>query len=145
VSRYARERKASAAWACFRPWILDGPNTNMTQTSANTRWPSNTAPAKLCGTNFADGSTDVTLGLLHDGFLGGNRTSARLTGVQHDTAVQVDNTGTVIADGTTEGVEPTAARRPINVELNYPFFYATRDNQTGALLFTGIAMNPHAG
>lgn len=58
---------------------------------------------------------------------------------------QVDDTGTLVAGGTTEGSEPTAARPPVNLELNHPFFYTIRDNQTGALLFTGIAMNPNAG
>lgn len=77
--------------------------------------------------------------------LGGNHPSARLSGVQHDTVVQVDDTGTLVAGGTTEGLEPTAARLSVNLELNHPFFYTIRDNQTGALLFTGIAMNPNAG
>jgi serine protease inhibitor len=33
----------------------------------------------------------------------------------------------------------------VNLELSHPFFYTIRDNHTGALLFTGIAMNPNAG
>jgi serine protease inhibitor len=29
--------------------------------------------------------------------------------------------------------------------VNRPFFYAIRDNQTGALLFVGVMMNPNGG
>ena len=33
----------------------------------------------------------------------------------------------------------------VNLQVNHPFFYAIRDNQTGELLFVGVLMNPSAG
>ena len=70
---------------------------------------------------------------------------AFFSGVQHDTVVQVDETGTVAAGSTTGVVSATVIEAAVNLEVNHPFFYAIRDNQTGALLFTGVMMNPNAG
>jgi serine protease inhibitor len=33
----------------------------------------------------------------------------------------------------------------VNLQLNHPFFYAIRDNQTDELLFVGVLMNTSAG
>ena len=63
---------------------------------------------------------------------------------EHKTYVQVDETGTVAAAAT--GVGSTAvAQTTVNLQLNRPFFYAIRDNQTGELLFIGVLMNPNGG
>jgi serpin B len=63
---------------------------------------------------------------------------------QHKTYVQVDETGTVAAAAT--GVGATSAMpATVNLQLNRPFFYAIRDNQTGELLFIGVLMNPNGG
>ena len=63
---------------------------------------------------------------------------------EHKTYVQVDETGTVAAAAT--GVGSTAVvQAPVNLQLNRPFFYAIRDNQTGELLFIGVLMNPNGG
>jgi serine protease inhibitor len=105
----------------------EGPTTNMTQTM-----------------NFADVSIDVAFGLPRGDFLD-SHPSVGFSGVQHDTGDQVDDTGTLLIGGTTEGLQPAAAPPTVNLELSHPFFYTIRDNQTGALLFTGIAMNPNAG
>jgi serine protease inhibitor len=44
------------------------------------------------------------------------------------------------------GVGDTAAvSLSVNLQVNHPFFYAIRDNQTGELLFVGVLMNPSAG
>jgi serpin B len=63
----------------------------------------------------------------------------------HKTYVQVDETGTVAAAGTGVGSTVTIAQPTVNLQLNRPFFYAIRDNQTGALLFVGVLMNPNGG
>ena len=70
---------------------------------------------------------------------------AFISAVQHDTVVEVDETGTVATGSTTVGIGITAVQAPVNVEFNRPFFYTIRDNQTGALLFTGVMVNPNGG
>lgn len=70
---------------------------------------------------------------------------AFISKVQHDTVVQVDETGTVAAGSTVVVIGTSVVAQPPTVEINHPFFYAIRDNQTGALLFTGVMMNPNAG
>ena len=63
---------------------------------------------------------------------------------EHKTYVQVDESGTVAAAAT--GVGTTSAMPlSVNLQVNHPFFYAIRDNQTGELLFVGVLMNPSAG
>ena len=82
----------------------------------------------------------------HVGNFSGIYPAAYLSEVQHDTVVQVDETGTVAAGSTTGTISTTSvAGLNLNLEVNHPFFYAIRDNQTGALLFTGVMMNPNAG
>ena len=63
---------------------------------------------------------------------------------EHKTYVQVDESGTVAAAATGGGVT-AAAPVSVNLQVNHPFFYAIRDNQTGELLFVGVLMNPSAG
>lgn len=63
---------------------------------------------------------------------------------EHKTYVQVDESGTVAAAAT--GVGGTSVvSLSVNLQVNHPFFYAIRDNQTGELLFVGVLMNPSAG
>ena len=63
---------------------------------------------------------------------------------EHKTYVQVDESGTVAAAAT--GVGTTSVMRlSVNLQVNHPFFYAIRDNQTGELLFVGVLMDPSAG
>ena len=59
--------------------------------------------------------------------------------VEHKTVVEVDETGTVAAAATGIGVT-TAQPQPFFIAMDHPFFYAIRDDKTGALLFIGILM-----
>jgi serine protease inhibitor len=63
---------------------------------------------------------------------------------EHKTYVQVDESGTVAAAATGVG-ETSVVSLSVNLQVNHPFFYAIRDNQTGELLFVGVLMNPSAG
>jgi serine protease inhibitor len=57
--------------------------------------------------------------------------------------VEVDETGTVAAAGTTITVGPTAIVAPLfTMTMDHPFFYAIRDDLSGELLFVGILVNP---
>ena len=72
-------------------------------------------------------------------------TSARVcvTSVAHNAWVQVDELGTVAAAATTITVGTTAARQlQFTMNMDHPFLYAIRDNDTGALLFVGTLMDP---
>jgi serine protease inhibitor len=63
--------------------------------------------------------------------------------VEHQTVVDVDESGTVAAGATTITVSPTVvgeAAAPLVID--HPFFYAIRDDQTGALLFIGTMVSP---
>jgi serpin B len=65
---------------------------------------------------------------------------------QHKTVVEVDETGTVAAAATVvASTTATVTSAIVNLQLNRPFFYAIRDNQTGELLFVGVLMNPNGG
>jgi serpin B len=70
---------------------------------------------------------------------------AYISEVQHATVVQVDESGTVASGSTTTVISTTAVEQPVTVQLNRPFFYAIRDNQTGILLFAGVMVNPNGG
>ncbi len=61
--------------------------------------------------------------------------------VQHQTVIEVDETGTV-ATGATGGGETTAVPQSVTMTLDHPFFYAIRDDSTGLLPFVGVLMNP---
>jgi serine protease inhibitor len=63
---------------------------------------------------------------------------------QHKTYVQVDETGTTAAAATGIGMT-SAMPQTVNLQLDHPFFYAIRDNQTDELLFVGVLMDPSAG
>ena len=66
-----------------------------------------------------------------------------ISDVEHQTVVEVDESGTVAAGATTVTVSPTVvgeAAPPLLID--HPFFYAIRDDQSGALLFIGTMQNP---
>jgi serpin B len=66
--------------------------------------------------------------------------------IEHQTVVEVDESGTVAAGATTITVAPTVAGLPpAQFLIDQPFFYAIRDDQTGALLFIGTMENPTSG
>ena len=83
----------------LQPVAQEGPTTNMTQTM-----------------NFADVSIDVAFGLPRGDFLD-SHPSVGFSGVQHDTGDQVDDTGTLLIGGTTEGLQPAAAPPTVNLGL----------------------------
>jgi serpin B len=68
-----------------------------------------------------------------------------VTGVAHDTWVQVDEMGTVAAAVTTITVGVTTARQmQFDMTMDHPFLYAIRDDDTGVLLFIGTLLDPSA-
>lgn len=83
----------------------------------------------LCSSNMADFSALAP--------------SVCVSDVEHKTVVEVDESGTVAAAGTTVTVGPTAIAAPLfTMTMDHPFFYAIRDDLTGELLFVGILVNP---
>jgi serine protease inhibitor len=83
----------------------------------------------LCSSNMADFSALAP--------------SVCVSDVEHKTVVEVDETGTVAAAGTTVTVGPTAIAAPLfTMTMDHPFFYAIRDDLSGELLFVGILVNP---
>jgi serpin B len=66
--------------------------------------------------------------------------------IEHKTVVQVDESGTVAAGGTTITVGPGAVAAPaFTLTMDHPFLYAILDDQTGEWLFIGAMANPAAG
>jgi serpin B len=66
-----------------------------------------------------------------------------VTSVKHNAWVQVDELGTVAAAATTVGVGITAVPSPqFTMNMDHPFFYAIRDDDTGVLLFIGTLLDP---
>ncbi|MGH8199396.1 MAG: serpin family protein [Steroidobacteraceae bacterium] len=63
-----------------------------------------------------------------------------ISDVEHETVVQVDESGTVAAGSTTGTVGVTVA--PPSMTMNRPFFYAIVDGKTGALVFIGTLIDP---
>ena len=61
--------------------------------------------------------------------------------VQHQTVVEVDETGTMAA-AATGGGEIAAVPQTFIMIMNHPFLYAIQDDKTGQLLFVGVLMNP---
>jgi serpin B len=68
-----------------------------------------------------------------------------LTDIEHKTVVEVDESGTVAAGGTSGTVGITAvSQSQFSMTMDHPFFYAIRDDSTGALLFIGALQTPIA-
>jgi serpin B len=66
-----------------------------------------------------------------------------LSDVEHKTVVEVDESGTVAAAATSGSTTITAAPTPqFQITMDRPFFYAIRDDETGALLFIGTMVAP---
>jgi serine protease inhibitor len=65
-----------------------------------------------------------------------------LSDVAHDTVVEVDETGTTAAAATVVGAAPTVVGPGVTMIMDRPFFYAIRDDKTGALLFVGVLEDP---
>ena len=69
--------------------------------------------------------------------------------VQHKTYVKVDEEGTEAAAATSVTVAATSAiiREPPPFEMivDHPFFFAIAERQSGAILFTGVMMDPTKG
>jgi serine protease inhibitor len=66
-----------------------------------------------------------------------------LSDVEHKTVVQVDESGTTAAAGTSGVIGVTAVVKPqFTMTMDHPFFYAIRDDATGALLLIGALQTP---
>jgi len=66
-----------------------------------------------------------------------------LSDVEHKTLVEVDENGTVAAGATTGTIGITAIpSAQFSITMNRPFFYAIRDDVSGALLFIGTVVAP---
>jgi serine protease inhibitor len=70
--------------------------------------------------------------------------SAHIDEVKHKTFVEVNEEGTEAAAVTSIGMVrlTMAPQRNFSMIVDRPFFCAIRDNQTGALLFTGAITDP---
>jgi serine protease inhibitor len=69
----------------------------------------------------------------------------QITKVQHAAVVAVDETGTTAAAATTVTVGVTVVAPSLLMTMDHPFFYTIRDDDSGALLFIGVLMNPSQG
>jgi serine protease inhibitor len=69
-----------------------------------------------------------------------------ISDVQHETYVKVDEEGTEAAAATSVTVAATSAtiREPAPFEMivDHPFYFAISERQSGAMLFTGIMIDP---
>lgn len=66
--------------------------------------------------------------------------SAKLSFVQHNVKVEVDEKGTRAAAVTVVGVVVTSV--PLGVDIDRPFVFLIRERLSGMLLFTGVVRNP---
>lgn len=66
--------------------------------------------------------------------------SVHISDAEHQAVVQVDESGTVAAGGSSGTVGVTIA--PPSMTMNRPFFYAIVDGKTGALVFIGTLIDP---
>lgn len=69
----------------------------------------------------------------------------KISEVKHKSYVDVNEEGTEAAAVTSVGVSVTSVAPPQDtfyMEVNHPFFFAIRDNQTEEILFMGIVQNP---
>jgi len=67
-----------------------------------------------------------------------------ISDVQHKTYINVDEEGTEAAASTSVGISVTSAPidPPFQMVCDRPFFYAIQDNETGAILFMGVMLDP---
>lgn len=66
--------------------------------------------------------------------------STKLSFVQHNVKVEVDEKGTRAAAVTVVGVVVTSV--PIGVDIDRPFVFVIRERLSGTVLFTGVVRNP---
>lgn len=64
-----------------------------------------------------------------------------ITSVRHRTMIEVDEAGTTAA-GATGVIVGISAEPGLSMTMDRPFFYAVRDDQSGALLFIGALLDP---
>lgn len=65
--------------------------------------------------------------------------------VRHKTFIEVNEVGTEAAAVTSIGIQVTSVpipTEPFTMTVDRPFFYAIRDNESGAVLFMGTVVNP---
>ena len=66
--------------------------------------------------------------------------------VEHKTWIKVDEEGTEAAAATSVGIVALAVQanrpRPFEMIVDHPFFFAIAEQQTGALLFAGVILDP---
>ena len=91
--------------------------------------------------------TQLGMGLAFqdDADLGGIGPSLAISEVKHKTYVDVNEEGTEAAAVTSVGVRATAVRvepPTFYMEVNRPFLFAIRDNQSGEVLFLGAVQKP---
>ncbi len=74
-----------------------------------------------------------------------DNTKVAITDVKHKTFVEVNEEGTEAAAVTSVTVGATSVQiptEPFKMNVNRPFFYMIRDNQSGTVLFMGEVVNP---
>ena len=74
-----------------------------------------------------------------------SRDNIFISRVKHKTFCEVNEEGTEAAAVTSVEMRATSAMRPeqpFRMIVDRPFFYAIRDNQTGAILFMGSIIDP---
>jgi serpin B len=81
---------------------------------------------------------DIAFGTEAD-FSAMTSSSVQINKVIHKTFVEVNEEGTEAAGVTEAGAVRSAA---IEMTVDHPFFFAIRDNQTGAILFMGSIVEP---
>jgi len=77
--------------------------------------------------------------------LSGIGNSLKISEVKHKTYVDVNEEGTEAAAVTSVGVGITSVQpvqKTFYMEVNRPFFFVIRDNQTQEVLFMGTIQNP---
>ncbi len=100
------------------------------------------------GASLQDALTSLGMGIAFSeraADFSGIAPSTFLAGVQHATAVEVDESGTTAAAATTGTIGVTVVGPQFTMTMDRPFFYAIRDDKTGELLFVGVLANPNAG
>lgn len=75
-------------------------------------------------------------------FIGIGAGPLKISSVMHKAAVEVNEEGTTAAAVTVVNMTRGRMRKRFALTVDRPFFTAIRDNQTGAILFTGLVLDP---
>ncbi|MBD1912273.1 MULTISPECIES: serpin family protein [unclassified Leptolyngbya] len=100
------------------------------------------------GTGLNDALTALGMDVAFDpdaaDFSGMGDAQLYISDVQHKTYIKVDEEGTEAAAATSVGIGVTSlpVNPPFRMVCDRPFLYAIQDNETGAILFMGVMMNP---